>query len=217
MKKFLLALLCAFSIFTIKAQVPGYDASGPVAYETQPKRAFYTVRIPATPVDSPEFTTVIRAVHDGDSFFAFGARKSFRHMLYDAPEVRGGVITATQQFGQEMGDSVRLLLKGREVTYDLYGIDQYKRPLVIVYLNGVPLHEIVLAKGWAWYYPTGSSKVPREMRTRAKAIFEGARTMRIGIFADNDPSTPEYDAPIEPAEWRKKHRAKKEGIFRRRK
>ena len=152
--------------------------------------------------DSSLPSTVIRAVHDGDSYYLVGlepANKFARGEGYDTPEIRSPYVGATQPWGVEVGDSVRALIKGKTVTYSLYGIGQYDRPYVSVYVDGADLGEIILQKGWGWYYTP--NKLPSALKKRYKAAERAAKKAKRGLWGDPD--------PVKPSVWRKQHPAPK--------
>lgn len=136
--------------------------------------------------------TVIRRVHDGDSYYLVGMvpeNKFCRAEGFDCPEIRSPYVSATQPYGVEIGDSVRLLLKGKTITYSLYGIGKHNRPMVSVYVDGEDIGEVILSKGWAWYY--APNNLPSAVKKRYKALERAAKKAKLGLWADPDAVRPE--------------------------
>ena len=150
--------------------------------------------------------SLITYVRDGDSYRIRGLmpeNKLARLIGVDCPEVAGGYIAKTQPFGPEVADSVELLLEHKDVRYQFWGFDVYKRPLVEVYYmeNGelVSVAETILSKGWGVYY--SSSKLPKEIRERYKVLAAQAKKKKIGIYGKH-PTMKDYKL-ILPRKWRK--------------
>ena len=149
-------------------------------------------------VDTMPPASVIRRVYDGDSYEFAGLMppgKAGREEGIDAPEKRTLYVSVEQRYGQQAADSVRSIIRGREITYTVYGIDRYNRPRVSVYIEGQPIAEIALARGWAWYY--SPNKLPSVTKRKYKALERDAKKKKLGLWADKK--------PIRPAAWRKAH------------
>ena len=150
-------------------------------------------------VDTMPPTSVIRRVYDGDSYEFAGLMppgKAGREEGIDAPEKQSIYVSAAQPYGQQAADSVRTIIRGKEITYTVYGIDRYNRPRVSVYLDGqISIAEIALARGWAWYY--SPNKLPSVTKRKYKALEREAKKKKLGLWADKN--------PIRPAAWRKAH------------
>ena len=152
-----------------------------------------------TPIDTtPPPTSIITAVHDGDSYYFRGlvpSNKFARLNGVDCPEISSPYVRKTQPYGREIGDSVRMLLKGRQITYTVYGLDKLKRPLVGVFVNETDVAEILLTKGWAWYY--SPNNLPSATKRLYKSLERAAKKKKLGLWAD--------PAAIKPTAWRKQH------------
>ncbi len=149
-------------------------------------------------VDTMPPTSVITAVHDGDSYYFRGlvpSNKFARLNGVDCPEISSPYVSKTQPYGREIGDSVRVLLKGRQITYTVYGLDKLKRPLVGVFVNETDVAEILLTKGWAWYY--SPNNLPSATKRLYKSLERAAKKKKLGLWAD--------PAAIKPTAWRKQH------------
>lgn len=155
---------------------------------------------------SDTVVSIITYVRDGDSYRIRGLlpeNKLARLIGVDCPEIGGGYIAKTQPFGPEMADSVELLLEHKDVRYQFWGFDIYKRPLVDVYYmeNGEPMSvaETILSKGWGVYYY--DKRIPKAVRERYKALAAEAKKKKIGIYGKH-PTIKDYKL-ILPKNWRK--------------
>jgi len=151
--------------------------------------------LPGFGQDTTDINAVVAAVHDGDSYRMKGMEKFSRIAGVDCPELRSPYVTVAQSYGREIGDSVRLFLKGREVRYNFLKIDRHKRPIVRVFVDGYDLAEIILSRGWGWY--VHEPKLQKAVRDRYKGLFEQAKRGKRGIFADKN--------AIHPARHRQKY------------
>lgn len=131
---------------------------------------------------------VVTRVHDGDSYYLKGMADFVRIAGVDAPEIYWGPGTKDQEFGRAIGDSVRLALKGKNVTYAFLGMDELKRPLVIVYVDGKDFAETLLSKGWAWSY--GTKKLPTAVNKRYKSLMNEAKKKKLGLWKGKAPVKP---------------------------
>ncbi len=162
---------------------------------------------------------IVKAVHDGDSYkiqtVKFDTTKIikpngdtivavtqttavewFRLVHVDCPEVISNYITANQECGVEIGDSCRLLLKGKPVRIQRFGKDVYGRPLIRLYLvDGSDWNLELLKRGWAWYIPGPLDSATRETY---KKIRDKARKNKRGLWVSV--------RPIAPSVWRQTHK-----------
>lgn len=146
----------------------------------------------------PTPTSVIRRVFDGDSYEFAGLMpegKAGREEGIDAPEKQNIYVSAAQPYGQQAADSVRATIRGKTITYTVYGVDRYNRPRVSVYIEGQPIAEIALARGWAWYY--SPNKLPSAVKKRYKDLERSAKKKKLGLWASAN--------PVRPSAWRKAH------------
>lgn len=153
--------------------------------------------VPSFSQDTTKVNSVVWKIYDGDSYFVFGMAKALRLACVDAPEVKSIYVTKAQPMGYEIGDSVRSYLKGREVVYQFVKTDKYKRPICRVFVDGTDFAEILLARGWAWYF--AERKIPKSVRDRYKKLSNDAKKQKLGIFAD--------PKAINPAKWRQMYPA----------
>jgi micrococcal nuclease len=143
-------------------------------------------------------TSVIRRVFDGDSYEFAGLMpegKAGREEGIDAPEKQNIYVSAAQPYGQQAADSVRAIIRGKAITYTVYGVDRYNRPRVSVYIDGQSIAEVALARGWAWYY--SPNKLPSAVKKRYKDLERSAKKKKLGLWASAN--------PVRPSAWRKAH------------
>jgi len=166
----------------------------------------------AQEVDSAYSKTVstVTAVHDGDSYkvqtiFANYDSTSesivldtlsewVRIMGVDCPEVISNHITANQPKGVEIGDSLRLLLKGKKVVVTTFGKDIYRRTLATIQLDSIDISALILSKGWGWYI---SSSLPNDTRKHYQKLRDTAKKKKLGVWSDK--------SPTEPKKWRRSY------------
>lgn len=157
-------------------------------------------------------------VHDGDTYHAWlfldSVRSTpkhqyldFRLALVDCPEVFSPpFVTKDQPFGYAVADTVRQILRGKFVRFNIVGQDVFGNSLVDIILDGKHLYEIILENGWGWYQSKGSRDFPLAVRKKCIALQKQAESGKRGIFGDNNPATLDHDPPMPPWEWKKKHR-----------
>lgn len=102
-------------------------------------------------------SAVVSRVYDGDTYQLKTADTAFTVRLagLDAPESQVWYTKdkAVQPGGKYVSDSVRAMLRGQAVTFRTYGKDRFERPLVVIYLRGERLDNLLIRSGLAWYEP----------------------------------------------------------------
>lgn len=152
----------------------------------------------------------ITGIHDGDSFYGTFVTADtskvdssitivlkkmwIRLVNLDCPEVISNHITANQEFGVAIGDSLRTLLKGTFVEVKFYGKDRYHRQLAQVFIDKHDLGEYILSKGWAWYV---SGPLPKQEREVYKKTRDIAKADKRGIWSTG--------TAIKPSQFRKEN------------
>lgn len=92
-----------------------------------------------------------------------------------------------QEYGMNAADSVRNLIGGKNVELTYYGYDFFGRVIVFVRIGGNRLDDIILSRGWGWYYKGyHSGKAYKE----GKKKMERARAAKLGLWANPDPVEP---------------------------
>ena len=147
----------------------------------------HLIRIIST--DTNQQQPVVRAVHDGDSYKIQSVITEWvRIEGVDCPEVISNHVSADQPFGRAIGDSVRQLIKGREVKMVTFGKDRYGRTLVTIEIQGRDLGEILLEKGWGVYI---RNDLPLKQRRKYQRLRDYAKKKKLGIWSDPTMMTPE--------------------------
>lgn len=123
-------------------------------------------------------------VIDGDTYKVLlnGKLKNIRLQNVDAPEL-------DQYFGKAIRDNVAKLLEGSVLLLELHSTDIYGRTLVTANYKRMSLDSLLIAKGWAWFYP----KYSKELDLK---IYEAAAKLKgLGLWRC------EHNVP--PWIWRK--------------
>lgn len=97
-----------------------------------------------------------------------------------------------QEYGQIAADSVRNLIEGENVDLTYYGLDYFGRVIAFIRIGGVRLDDILLSRGWAWYYKDYHG---HKAYKNGQKLMEEAKTKKIGLWA--------YPNPIKPSIYRK--------------
>ena len=149
---------------------------------------YYTIQRAPLPARDSQINDVVTRVHDGDSFYLIGLSDFARLAMVDAPEVYSGPGTKEQEFGRAAADSVRALLKGKAVVYTFHGVDKYGRPIIrLFFADGTDIGELIVRKGWAWYY---GAKFPKATNRRYKDAMAQAKKDKAGLWAAKNPVKP---------------------------
>lgn len=142
-------------------------------------------------------------VSDGDTVNILDAGHQKFHVRIagiDAPE-------KDQPFGKRAQQKLSSLVFGKQVTFEYSKEDRYGRPVGKLYVTQSDCHSCapidtgfeVLKAGLAWHYKQYQREQTPEDRVRYAEAEETARSLRNGLWYDEN--------PIPPWEWRK---AKKE-------
>lgn len=127
------------------------------------------------------FTGQVVAILDGDTIDVLrnGNAARIRLQGIDCPE-KG------QPYGNKAKQAASVLVFGRGVTLQTYGIDKYGRILADVLLSdGTNLNHVLVKEGWCWWY---RKYAPTD--TELEAYEKMARDMRKGLWVDPDPIPP---------------------------
>ncbi|TWT49041.1 Thermonuclease precursor [Thalassoglobus neptunius] len=139
---------------------------------------------PCLPVVSEVMRGKVVNVKDADTIAIVRDRKliSVRFEGIDAPETG-------QDHGTKAKQALGEWIHGKVVEIHVTGIDDYKRTLGYVFLDGVNINEKLVREGWAWHY-TDYNCDP--MLAKAEVY---ARSKQHGLW--------DHDRPIPPWEYRK--------------
>ena len=141
-----------------------------------------------------EFDGRVLRVVDGDTVEVMRASSETMsvHLAgIDAPE-------RNQKYGQEAAAVLAGMLAGRTVRVRVLAVDRYKRPIVLLALNGADVAESLVRSGSAWVYRKYLSSLPEDMRSRYIAAENEAKSLEAGLWADHN--------PVPPWEWRHRDR-----------
>lgn len=141
--------------------------------------------------------TVLRVV-DGDTYkiVSLGSKKvdtlTVRLVNVDCPEI---YFVPKKRAAQEFGDSakfyVKELIEGKDVKLTTYGTDRYGRKIAFVKIGEDRLDDVILSRGWGWYYTAYHEQKPY---LKGKKMMESAKSQKIGLWA--------YPNPIPPSKYR---------------
>ncbi len=126
---------------------------------------------------------IISKIIDGDSFELISNGQKFQARLngIDCPEY-------DQPIGQEATNFVTKYLN-KNIEYVSFGLDEYKRVLVDIFIDGVAINSLLVVNGLAWHYKQYSSD--QELANKENH----AKAKKIGVWSQEN--------PIAPWDWRK--------------
>lgn len=140
------------------------------------------------------------AVHDGDSYKVLmdGSDKKIwvRLLGVDCPEVTSNKIFEAQPYGRFVGDSMRVMLKGKRVTVDSVGVDFFNRTVVKIKIDTIDLTKFLLTNGFAWAF-NNNNLSPADF-SELLGFQNDASRKKLGLWAD--------DERINPSRWRRLYR-----------
>lgn len=154
----------------------------------------------AQEVDTSKLVAFIpTSVFDGDGFKGYfpkdGRRGEVRLFGVDAPEKRGYSSTA-QDYGNQSGDSLRLLVKGKAVYLDTLTMkgkrqtDRWGRTLAVVYLaDATNVNYTAVRKGWAWPYRVSDSRM-ENFNTVLRIAQKSAQKEKAGLWVNSKAYAP---------------------------
>lgn len=130
-----------------------------------------------------DWTGTVAWVSDGDTLgvvpLAGGRPRKVRLDGIDAPE-------SCQRFGREAGDALRRRLLHRKVQVATRDVDQYRRLLATIRIDGEDVGAWMVENGNAWSYRYRQDPGPYAVQEQR------ARRARLGLFQDRAPQNP-YD------------------------
>lgn len=138
----------------------------------------------------------VSKVSDGDTIHVtdpMGTKVKVRLYGIDAPETEKGnkktgrISKPGQPYGEEAYQALNSKVFRKSIKLDIMAVDQYKRSVGIVYLNGKNINQEMVAEGFAWAYrqyldrPHASEYIELEGQARAK---------RLGLWQQSNPQPP---------------------------
>lgn len=139
---------------------------------------------------------IVSKVSDGDTIHVtdnLGTKVKVRLYGIDAPETpkgnkkTGRISKPGQPYGEEALQALNSKIYRKQVKLEIKAIDQYKRSVGIVWLDGKDINREMVAEGWAWAYrqyldrPHASEYIQAEEQARGK---------RLGLWQQNNPQPP---------------------------
>ncbi len=131
----------------------------------------------------------VRTVYDGDTVLLStreGSRIKARLYGIDAPET-----AKPDKPGQPFGEAAKITLKskvnGRRVSAEVMEIDQYRRAVAVIRLDGRDINREMTAEGMAWAY---RHYLQGAYASEYIGAEERARSKRLGLWRDVNPQPP---------------------------
>jgi len=153
-----------------------------------------TIALAQDPIRIIEGT--VSKVSDGDTIHVTdpqGTKVKVRLYGVDAPETEksnkktGHVSKAGQPYGEEAYQALYKKINRKSVKLEVMAVDQYKRSVGIVYLNGKNVNLEMVAEGYAWAY---KQYLDRPYASEYIQAEEQARARRLGLWQQNNPQPP---------------------------
>lgn len=149
-------------------------------------------------VSSPAFAykAIVIACHDGDTVrvrrlhpVAHAAKNKSKGAFSETERIRLAGIDApelAQPFGKESRNYLEQLILGRKVEVAERSMDKYGRTVAeLTTTGGVDVNHLLVARGFAWCYPSFAKKDKKLFSLEAKARGKG-----VGLWASQHPEPP---------------------------
>jgi endonuclease YncB( thermonuclease family) len=139
---------------------------------------------------------IVSKVSDGDTIHitdSLGTKVKVRLYGIDAPETEKSnkkthkVSKPGQPYGEEAHQTLNSKVYGKSIKLDIMAVDQYKRSVGIVYLNGKNINQEMVAEGYAWAY---RQYLDRPHASEYIELEEQARAKRLGLWEQSNPRPP---------------------------
>jgi endonuclease YncB( thermonuclease family) len=139
---------------------------------------------------------VVSKVSDGDTIHvkdAFGTKVKVRLYGIDAPETEKGnkrtgrISKPGQPYGEESYQALQSKVLRKNIKLDIMDVDQYKRSVGILWLNGKNINKEMVAEGYAWAY---RQYLDRPHASEYIELEEQARAKKLGLWEQNNPQPP---------------------------
>jgi endonuclease YncB( thermonuclease family) len=139
---------------------------------------------------------IVTKVTDGDTINVtdpLGTKLKVRLYGIDAPETEksnkktGRVSKPGQPYGDEAYQALNSKIYRKQVKLEIMAVDQYKRSVGIVYLNGKNINQEMVAEGYAWAY---RQYLDRPHASEYIQLEEQARARMLGLWQQNNPQPP---------------------------
>ena len=139
---------------------------------------------------------IVSKVSDGDTIHVtdnLGTKVKVRLYGIDAPETQkpnkktGRISKPGQPYGEEAFQALKSKIYRQQVKLEIMDIDQYKRSVGIVWLNGKNINQEMVAEGYAWAY---GQYLDRPHASEYIEAEEQARSRKLGLWKQNNPQPP---------------------------
>jgi micrococcal nuclease len=134
----------------------------------------------------------VTSVADGDTLTVITPNQTklrIRMFGIDAPETPEGTKFPGQPYGKEAEAHLKQLVEGKRVKVDIYQVDQYKRLLSTVFLDGKDINLAMIEAGLAEVYRGPESGNP--YKPQYQAAEDAARSGKKGMWVLGD----NYESP----------------------
>jgi len=155
--------------------------------------------LPITAVAKAPIRTIegiVTKVSDGDTINvqdSLGTKVKVRLYGIDAPETEksnkktGRISKPGQPYGEEAFQALKSKIYRQQVKLEIMAIDQYKRSVGVVWLNGKNVNQEMVAEGWAWAYRQYLDRPHASEYIQAEEL---ARNKKLGLWQQNNPEPP---------------------------
>ena len=139
---------------------------------------------------------IVSKVSDGDTIHVtdpMGTKVKVRLYGIDAPETpkgnkkTGRISKPGQPYGEEAYRALNSKVYRKSIKLDIMAVDQYKRSVGIVWLNGKNINQEMVAEGYAWAY---RQYLDRPHASEYIELEEQARSKRLGLWEQSNPQPP---------------------------
>jgi endonuclease YncB( thermonuclease family) len=139
---------------------------------------------------------IVSKVSDGDTIHitdSLGTKVKVRLYGIDAPETEKGnkrtgrISKPGQPYGEDAYQALQSKVYRKTIKLDIMDVDQYKRSVGIVWLNGKNINKEMVAEGYAWAY---RQYLDRPHASEYIELEEQARAKRLGLWEQSNPQPP---------------------------
>ena len=137
-------------------------------------------------------------VHDGDTVTLLNQKNKkmpIRLQGIDAPELK-------QTFGGDSQKNLSRMVLGKQVTIVWTKLDKYRRTVGTIMLDGEDVNIRQVKAGLAWHFKKYEDEQEPEDRTKYAAAEVEARSARLGLWKDPNPTPPgDWRADVKTQRW----------------
>lgn len=137
-------------------------------------------------------------VHDGDTVTLLkqdNKKTPIRLQGIDAPELK-------QAFGADSQKNLSQMVLGKQVTIVWTKLDKYRRTVGTIMLDGQDINIRQVKAGLAWHFKKYEDEQEPEDRTKYAAAELEARSAKLGLWKDPNPTPPgDWRADVKTERW----------------